>query len=496
LLLALLPGQLVWLWLLRGPLILEREAVLVWGQVVLGLCVIGVWGLLRTTPADAIRLPARTGVFVVLGGTILLQAAAVALLVPALSDDLFRYRVDGRMWLAGASPYATPPAAFHARVAPDPVDAMVPFADWRTIYPPVSQAVFAATRALDNAVNARPTPGSEPQAATQTSSDVPTASRPLGAWRASIVKPGVRERTVVFRIAFAALAVIGVGVLILALRRTNQSVWWAALLGFNPVLTLEVGGMGHQDAIGLLFIALAVWAVVARRMSLAAGMLALATGVKPFAALLLPFLWRQAHEEFSFHAGRRAVGVFAVTIAVTFGPALFYQNGQAGWRASAAHFGRTWEGNAFLYESFKAWVGPGDEGRQMVRAKDAARLLSMLAVLGAGLLLWQTRARLPEAGYWLFMTLLLSAPVAYPWYLIWVLAFVPLLRAPGAAGAAALVWSATAAMAYTVWRNVPASWTVPQGWLTAEYLPVLVTLAVEAILLARRAPLRRLAIVT
>ena len=34
----------------------------------------------------------------------------------------------------------------------------------------------------------------------------------------------------------------------------------------------------------------------------------------------------------------------------------------------------------------------------MERAKDAARLIAILAVLAMGLFLWQSRARLPEAG--------------------------------------------------------------------------------------------------
>jgi hypothetical protein len=97
---------------------------------------------------------------------------------------------------------------------------------------------------------------------------------------------------------------------------------------------------------------------------------------------------------------------------------------------------------------------------------------------------------LAEAGYWLFIVLLLTAPVAYPWYLLWVVCFVPLLRGPQ--GYAALVWSATAAMGYTVWQQTNWSWTVLPAWLTAQYLPVLAVLVVEVIRLARVVPLGRI----
>jgi hypothetical protein len=427
------------------------------------------WGLLRTTPAGAIRLSSRASVAAVLGGTILLQGTAVALLVPGLSDDLFRYRLDGRMWLAGVSPYATAPRDFQG--PRDELDARVPFAAWRTIYPPVSQGVFVVARVADDWVARASTPNS-----TWTE-----GVGVLGAWRAHLAEPAFRPRTIVFRALFALFVVAGVGVLMSALRREGRSVWGAALVGFNPLVTLEVGGMGHQDAIGLFLIALTLWAAARRRLGTAAVGLALATAVKPLAALMLPFLYRQAHEEQSFRAGRRAVGIFAVTLAIAL-PPLLVQRGWVGFRETAQHFGEQWEGNAFLYETFKAWAGPGDQGRQMVRAKDAARLLSMLAVLLAGLLLWQGRARLAEAGYWLFMVLLLTAPVAYPWYVIWPLVMVPMMRR---GGAAALVWSATAGMAYTAWRNAPASWGVPGNWLAGEYLPVLGVLALEIVVLIR-----------
>src|SRR5205823_12926590 len=121
--------------------------------------------------------------------------------------------------------------------------------------------------------------------------------------------------------------------------------------------------------------------------------------------------------------------------------------------------------------------------------KDAARLLAFLAVLGTGLLLWQARASLAEAAYWLFLVLLLFAPVAYPWYLIWVVAMVPLLR--GAQGWTGLAWAATAGMSYTVWRTAPGAWRVPPGWMMGQYAPVLMVMLMEIVAIARSAGARR-----
>jgi hypothetical protein len=474
LVILLLPGQILWLWTLRGRRLLDSDQSLIWGQLTLGLAAAALLALLKTTRPDSIRLPARSSGVIVIGGTLLLQLFAILWLAPVLSDDLFRYRLDGRMWLSRTSPYSTPPEVFLKDHPPDPADALVPYRDWRTVYPPVSQAFFTLARWIDDRLFS---PGASPPKLGSTT-----------AWRTRATEPDVLRRTRVIRALFALIAVAAVAVIVTILRASGESPWWAAVLGWNPLVTLEVGGMGHQDALGALLLALTILAARRRHFRAAAVALALACGVKPVAALLLPFLWRQAHEEDSFRAGRRMLLVFAVTLAVAFSP-LAFRHGLSGWRQTLLHFGHRWEANGFFYESFRALFGAGDQGRQMERAKDAARLLALLAILSIGLFLWQSRARLAEAGYWLFLVLLLCAPVAYPWYLIWILTMIPLLRGPQ--GYAGLVWAATAAMSYTLWRDAHWIWSVRPKWLTAEYLPVLIVMALEAVRLARLVPLRR-----
>ena len=471
LILILIPGQLWWIFLLRGGRILCSEPTLIWGQLIFGLATIGILALLKSTPPDALRLSPRAGGGIVIGGTILLQLASIVLLAPALSDDLFRYRLDGRMWLAGESPYATTPERFLADHPAHALDRWVPYQDYRTIYPPVSEAVFTVLRAVDNALN------------------LPAEESSRGSWRESIVQPRTRRDTIPFRMGFALFAIGAVAILVHVLpREGEQSVWWAALLAFNPLPMLEIGGMGHQDAIGVFFLMLAIATTRVHRFGAAAVALALACGVKPLAGLLLPFLWRACHEEQSYRAGRRMLLIFCVALVVVFSP-LLYQHGWSGWRQTLGQFSRTWEANGVVYESMKALCGAGDEGRQMERAKDAARLLALLAVLGTGLLLWQARASLAEAGYWLFLVLLLFAPVAYPWYLLWVVAMTPLLR--GGQGWTGLVWAATAGMSYTIWRAAPGAWRVPPGWMVAQYGPVLAALAIEIVWIARWGKQRR-----
>jgi len=73
------------------------------------------------------------------------------------------------------------------------------------------------------------------------------------------------------------------------------------------------------------------------------------------------------------------------------------------------------------------------------------------------------------------------APVMYPWYALWPLAFVPLLR--GRAGWAALAWSATLPLGYLVWQR--ADWRLSGALLLAEYAPVYVAVAIEIVVALR-----------
>src|SRR5439155_10579885 len=115
-------------------------------------------------------------------------------------------------------------------------------------------------------------------------------------------------------------------------------------------------------------------------------------------------------------------------------PALALQHGYAGWHQTVKTLSAKWEFNGSMHEAIKATFGAGDEGRAMARAKQMSRLLAaaiMLVVLSTA---WQLRASPAIAGYALCLAALLVSPVVYPWYVLWALAFVPVMRASGGGG--------------------------------------------------------------
>ena len=465
---ALLVGHAAWLYTLRGVHILNRDTALIAGQACLAALLVGLALLLKTTPPDAIKLHRRTSERLILAIAAALQLLAVVTLTPALTEDLVRYRLDGRMWLAGRSPYAVSPAKWFEAdggTRDDALDRLVTYPEVRTIYPPVAEAVFALTAGAERVLPA-PRELSVTHPAERSPFRARSGSRPPWQWFLPL------------RLLLAAAAVGSAAVLLLILRHRGESAWWAVLFAWNPLVVLEAGGMGHVDVVGALFLLLAIYSL-RRHRPVACGLaLALAAGVKPIALVALPFLCLGARRG----DAARLAAAFAGAVIVLFAPVLLFERGYAGLMATAANYGGRWEANASVYELFKRLFGEGDEGRAMARAKEMARLAGALALLVTAWLAWRARARPESATYWLMLVLLLVSPVVYPWYLTWCLCLVPLLRGPQ--GMAALVWSGTAALAYTAWHRP--SWLAPPGVSLGMYAPVYGALAIEGVAWLRR----------
>ncbi len=475
---GLLLGQLGWIASLRGERIMANDALLVGGWCVLAMLPLAMLLLLRSTPGDAIRLSRRWSAFIILAGAALLQAAAVVMLVPALSDDPVRYRVDGWIWLIGKSPYATAPRQVLNRedarwpYAADAVDHAVQYPDLPSRYPPVAEAIFVAGRSAETVLlwdNETPAPPIE------LNSDHP--------WRMGVSGLPLRWRALPFRFFFGLCAVAATGLLLAQLRRTGRSPWWAILLGWNPLVAIECGGMGHIDIAGVVLLLFMIRGVQSGRYRWAAICLALACGIKPIAILLLPWLWRDTHRRGDWRCGRRAIATFLVALSLIYVPAMLVQRGLSGWIAANRAYIRNWEANGSMYEVIKQSTHAEDGNRTFAaeKGKTAARLISLAAVALAAMLLWQCGATAAEAAYWLFITLLLFSPIVYPWHLLWALAFVPLLRSQ--TGFGAMVWSGTIAISCLLWRS--ADWTLSTRHALLEYVPVYAALAIELILLAR-----------
>jgi len=177
-----------------------------------------VWLLLGRTP------PAAYGKPFLVAGVILTVAAAARVAVilthePALSDDVYRYVLDGRNTAGGINPYLLTPAEqqHHRELV-----ALVNNPTMHTVYLPTSQWVFAAT--------ALATPrGTEAQASAR-----------------------------VFRAVMVGFELAAISLVLLALAASGRSCWWAALYAWHPLPLAEIAGSGHQEGLGIFLLVAAI----------------------------------------------------------------------------------------------------------------------------------------------------------------------------------------------------------------------------------------------
>ncbi|HVG09231.1 MAG TPA: hypothetical protein VNM67_16105 [Thermoanaerobaculia bacterium] len=340
---------------------------------------------------ETAALPGRA----ILLGSLLLRLPLL-LLPLTLSDDALRYLWDGKVALAGLNPYALPPAAPELIPFRDEVWQRLPHTEIPTVYPPLSITLFSIASRLPF---------------------------PLLGWK-----------------LLATAADLGTCALLLRLARQRglpegRIAWYA----WNPLVLLEVSGMGHVDALG---VAATVGAVLAltRGREVVSGIWAAAGAlakILPVAAL--PMWTRQS--------GVRLLGTAAVLIAAA---ALPVVSATGGIPPGLLTYGISWEFNGPVYEPLWRLMDTAGLAPAIARGLEALErrtemwyawdwvypylypqlLAKLLLALGMTVaVLRSLRETDPIVGTGrLFGTLLLLSATVYPWYLLWVLPWAALLR--------------------------------------------------------------------
>jgi hypothetical protein len=205
------------------------------------------------------RVRARLTVVVILTvgilGRILMLPAP-----PTLSTDVYRYVWDARVASAGVDPYAYAPVAPEVAGLRDAnIFPRLNHTTWRTVYPPVAQALF------------------------------------LGVYRFA------PDSVLALKVAFGMAELLALATLAVLLRTLHIPLGRLTIYAWNPLLLVEIWGSGHLDALVLAPVIAAALASARRRDGIAAILLGIGTLVKVYPALLLLLL-----------PGRRRVSVLAL----------------------------------------------------------------------------------------------------------------------------------------------------------------------------------------
>ncbi len=350
-------------------------------------------------------------------------AARVLLLVPAtpLSDDLYRYLWDGRVANAGLNP-------FHAAPADPALESLREEAVWPrinhptvpTIYPPVAQLAFRAIDAV--------------------------APTPLGV-----------------RATFAFFDLVAATLLVGVLRARRWPATLAIVHAWCPLAIHESAGGGHADALGVVLLVGAI-ALGARSAALRGFLVAASCCVKPVGVVLGPALLRSAgtgRQRFALRGGGAAVLVLFVP----------YLDAGAMVARGFLTYAEHWRFNDLGYSLLQT-TGLGPRETRWI----LAGALAAFAIVAP----FRWRDPLAAGGLGIGALLMLS-PTVHPWYVVWLVPFVPFL--PRFARAAGLVLVALAPISYAAaWGEAQTGvWEEPAWSRAALWIPVL------AVLVLRRA---------
>lgn len=317
---------------------------------------------------------------------------------PSLSDDVYRYVWDGRVQLSGINPYLHPPSAPELEHLRDEFYPGINHKDVPTVYPPVTQFYFRLVCSLAPA---------------------PTAMK-------------------------CGLALFEFGIVLLLvgiLRQRRQDGRRVLIYAWNPLPVIEVAGSGHSDALGVFFLMLSLYALNGGRRSAAVWALAAASLVKFVPVLALAAFWRRMGSSWFELRRRWCLLWFPALAAAAYLP--FAGAGEqliAGLKAYAYK----WRFNDALFSivlGVSEFLNPGPDGGSLMLAKWICAGVLLLVVLWTALRCSDVyRTLFAVMGAWLLLM-----PVLHPWYLMWILPFLPLFPRPSW-----ILFSGLAFLAYEV----------------------------------------------
>jgi alpha-1,6-mannosyltransferase len=345
---------------------------------------------------------------------------------PLLSEDLFRYRWEGRVQASGINPYFVTPVDPETAFLKDQTSPRIPGWNVRAGYGPlweiIEQQVFR-----------------------------------LAAW----AEPRSVERQLLWMKLPSLVGDLSVLVLLLALLRSNALPWSRVIVwAWCPLTWIEFWGEGHMDSLLAALVVAALVAARRERWALAGVFLTAGGLIKWWPFLLLPIFALHAIRHWS---GVRWRGLFAGLPLTALAVWPYATLSRELWSRNAAYmsgFLGGWRNNDSLFGVI--WYLSGQNG-------DIAKLVSLVALGLLVLVACLQRAPLERVVLGFVAGMLLLSANVHPWYMAWL---APLLAVePSLAGFA---WVALMPLAYVVLDDyrVTGIWQGSTGWRWLIYTPV------------------------
>jgi len=353
-----------------------------------------------------------------------------------LSNDIYSYYWDGKVLSNGLNPYAYSPDAGQLSSLRDSNWGNIMNKHVSTMYPPLSQGVFAAAYSIF-------------------------------------------PSTFTLRLCSVSFNLLSIWVLILILKKLRLDVRYSVIYAWSPLAVIEFANSGHIDSLAILLVLLSFLLLIKKRMVLSSATMALAVLAKVYPLLFAILFLRRW--------GKKGALVFAGVIAAFYLP--FLTAGAAGFQGFSC-FVRWGLFNGSLFPLLQAGLGTTMGRHESLLVSKVIMLLVFVCLLTClayrysrslqqeenDLLLW-------KYSFWLTGAFLLLSPIVHPWYLIWVLPFLCFFRSAGW-----ILLTGTVILARSVYIGFEATGVWKEIWWIrlCEYAPFYMLMFYELIGRTRR----------
>lgn len=349
--------------------------------------------------------------------------------IPALSDDIYRFLWDGRLFQTGINPFDLKPSEIITSTTDTFLQQLYPSLnspDYYSVYPQLLQYFF--------------------RLATELGGD-------------SILRGTIILKSIIFIFECGSIVL-----LIRLLRLKNRDLRGVFLYLFNPLVIIELTGNIHFEAVMIFFILLTVMLLYKKQFVAALPALTLAIHAKLLPLIAVPLLFKK------FGMLRTALfGIFCLLLLWLSSPLLWtdIERYQHLFSSLQLYYGK-FEFNGSIYTLFNA-IGWWIAGYNPIWWVSKIMLLTTLVLFT---LIYYRKPGFLSGFFWLMTAYLICSAVVHPWYLAILIALSPFIpyRFP-------LAWTAFVPLTYATYSMTPYQ---QNYWLVAiEYTVVLAVFLYE-----------------
>lgn len=321
---------------------------------------------------------------------------------PTLSDDLYRYCLDGIMLISGHNPYSHSPVELREIITPE-ISLLLPLVNHPnlpTIYPPAAQIVFASGAVIGKLTGAL-----------------------IGM---NLALTGMKFTLIVMDTLSCAL-IIGI------LKKMNLPLCRATIYAWHPLPVLEISSSGHIDGAAIFFLLMAIyvslnpeirrgywWSILTLSSIISGIFMGLSILTKWMPLIFLPGLL------FLMKCARRKI-VTSVSCAVVMGLLItLFCPDLVNSLTTLNKYLQHWEFSGFAFRVVRDGIeGHVEQSGAAARIIIAVLFLYLAYTILLRLIKERTLQATMRSFFMVTLAWLILTPTLYPWYTLYLMAFLP-----------------------------------------------------------------------